>query len=195
MSLAFEVNARLKSRREKMNQETILKALRALAARLERSDVVGEINLLGGTAMVLGFRARQSTKDVHAVFAPPAIVREETRYVASELGLPEDWLNDAAKGFVSPRAEYRELADVDPPYLRVQVPQAEYLLAMKVMAARAVLADGTGDKEDIRFLIRLLDLKTAGEVMEIVMRYYDPERILPRSHYLVEEIIVEESRQ
>jgi hypothetical protein len=178
-----------------LNRDAILSALRALSSRLERRDVVGEVNLLGGTAMVLGFQARQSTKDVDAVFAPAAIVREEARRVAGELGLPEDWLNDAAKGFVSPRAEYRVLADVDLPFLRVQVPTAEYLLAMKVIAARAALGEGAGDKEDIRFLIRWLKLDSTGQVMEIVARYYDPARILPRSLYLVEEILAEEQQE
>lgn len=144
--------------------------------------------------MVLGFQARQSTKDVDAIFAPAPIVREEARGVAEDLGLPEDWLNDAAKGFLSPHAEFRDLPDLQLPYLRVQVPTAEYLLAMKVMSARAGLGGELGDREDIRFLIRWLGLVSVEQVMEIVRRYYDPSRILPRSMYLVEEILWEEGK-
>ncbi len=46
-----------------LNRETILRAFERLSKRLETRGVVGEINLLGGTAMVLGLQARQSTKD------------------------------------------------------------------------------------------------------------------------------------
>ena len=65
-----------------LNRETILEALRQLSECLQVRKVVGEINLLSGTAMVLGFQARQSTKDVDAIFAPVRIVREEARAVA-----------------------------------------------------------------------------------------------------------------
>ena len=50
-----------------LNRETILEALRQLSERLQVREVVGEINLLSGTALVLGFQARQSTKDVDAI--------------------------------------------------------------------------------------------------------------------------------
>lgn len=176
-----------------LDRDTIVTALTALSARLGSRGVSGEINLLGGTAMVLGFQARQSTKDVDAIFAPAALVREEALAVANELGLEDDWLNDAAKGFASPVGEFQRLPDLDMAYLRVQVPRPEYLLSMKVMAARAARLGESGDKEDIRFLIRLLRLTSAEQVMAIVQTYYDPARILPRSVYLVEEIIAEES--
>ena len=87
-----------------LNRETILEALRQLSERLQVREVVGEINLLSGTARVLGFQARQSTKDVAAISATVRIVREEARAVAEEMGLPADWLNVAAKGFVSPKS-------------------------------------------------------------------------------------------
>jgi hypothetical protein len=129
-----------------LNRDSIVTALRSLGERLAMRGVVGEINLLGGTAMILGFQARQSTKDVNAIFAPAAIIREEAAIVASDLGLSEDWLNDAAKSFVSPKAQFAVLADLEFQNLRVQVPTAEYLLAMKVMAARVALGQTPGDK-------------------------------------------------
>jgi hypothetical protein len=175
-----------------LNRETVLEAFRHLSDRLGRRGVVGELNLLGGTAMVLGFQARQSTKDVDAIFAPARIIREEAKAVGEEMNLPADWLNDAAKGFLSPRAEFRNLDDVDFPNLRVQVPTAEYLLAMKVIAARAGLGGESSDKEDIRFLIRRLRLPSAQHVMELVQKYYNPSQMLPRTMYLVEEIFSED---
>jgi hypothetical protein len=84
-------------------RKTILAALENLATLLRERGVDGELCLLGGTAMVLAFGARASTKDVDAIFQPVAVVRDLARVVAANLDLPEDWLNDAAKGFVSQR--------------------------------------------------------------------------------------------
>ena len=141
--------------------------------------------------MVLAFCARQSTKDVDAIFAPAGAVREAARLVAHELDLPQDWLNDAAKGFASEKGTFEPLAGVAFENLRIQTPTAEYLLAMKVMAARVAIADTLGDKEDIAFLARRLALKTPEEAIMIVEKYYDPARILPRSIYLLDEIFEE----
>ena len=141
--------------------------------------------------MVLAFCARQSTKDVDAIFAPAGAVREAARLVAHELDLPQDWLNDAAKGFASEKGTFEPLAGAAFENLRIQTPTAEYLLAMKVMAARVAIADTLGDKEDIAFLARRLALKTPEEAIIIVEKYYDPARILPRSIYLLDEIFEE----
>jgi hypothetical protein len=178
-----------------LDRETILKALARLSDMLQEAGIVGEINLLGGTAMILGFQARQSTKDVDAIFAPPQEVRKMASRVAAELSLPDHWLNDAAKAYLSRHGDFRDLAGFVLPHLRVQVPAPEYMLAMKVMAARSGLGGERGDREDIVFLIELLGLRTSSEVMRIVERYYEPSRILPRSVYLVDEIFEERAKE
>ena len=133
--------------------------------------------------MVLAFNARCSTKDVDAIFESSSEMRSAAAVVAEELELPSDWLNDAG--------DFKAIDALDLPNLRVQAPTAEYMLAMKVLAARTGIGDERGDAQDIAFLIRLLGLGQASEVMDIVARYYDPSRILPRSIYLVDEIIEE----
>ncbi len=174
-----------------LSRATILQALTELSGALARLGVFGELNVVGGTAMVLAFNARNSTKDVDAIFEPTAEVRSAAAVVAEKLGLPPDWLNDAAKGFLSESGTFAPIAALDLPNLRVQVPAPEYMLAMKVLAARAGIGRERGDAEDIRFLIRLLRLRDSAAVMEIVGRYYDPSRLLPRSFYLVDEILEE----
>ena len=166
-----------------------MKALRQLSDELGRDGVLGELSIVGGTAMVLAFNARNSTKDVDAIFEPSSGVRKAAAAVAHRLELSPDWLNDAAKGFLSPSGDFIGLDSVDLPNLRVQAPTPEYMLAMKVMAARTGIADDGDDTSDIAFLIRLLSLRQPDAVMEIVSRYYDPSRILPRSVYLVDEIM------
>src|SRR5713226_2840315 len=116
-----------------MEKEEIAAYFTQVDIQLGRMDVKGEICLYGGAVMSLAFHARPSTRDVDAVFAPAGKVREAAAKVAAENGLPEDWLNDAVKGFVVPHPK-RVLMDL--PHLKVFVPEADYLLAMKALAAR-----------------------------------------------------------
>src|SRR2546422_11560203 len=71
----------------------------------ERGNAAGEVCLLGGTAMALGFKARPSTKDIDAIFAPAGLIRELAAIVQQEQNLPENWINDSAKGFISAQHE------------------------------------------------------------------------------------------
>jgi len=171
-----------------LSREIFLEALTQLSVELGRHGVLGELSILGGTAMVLAFNARSSTKDVDAIFEPSAAIRDAAAIVAGSLNLSADWLNDAAQGYISPSGDFAEWKAIELSNLRVQTPTPEYMLAMKVLAARTGVGEERGDAKDIAFLIRLLGLKEPSEVMDIVSRYYDPSRILPRSTYLVDEI-------
>lgn len=155
-----------------LSRELILQALSALDAELSAAEAVGEICLLGGTAMMLAFQARVSTKDVDALFQPTQVIREAAQRTAQKLELPADWLNDAAKGFLSPAGEFLPLDGLQFSHLRVLAPTPEYMLAMKVLAARAALGADAGDARDIEFLLRLLGIHSADEVLAILHRYY-----------------------
>ncbi len=100
--------------------------------------------------MVLAFRAREATKDVDAIFEPASEIREAAGLVAEQLGLPDDWLNDAAKGFLSPAGDFAPLSSLALPNLRVQAPTPQYMLAMKVLAARAGATTERGDRQEER---------------------------------------------
>ncbi len=134
-----------------LSKETILMALSKLNEKFQSEGVIGEICVFGGTVMVLAFNARLSTKDVDAIFKPPEVFRRCALEIANELSLPENWLNDGVKGFVSDRPEYTADGLPQLANLRVVRPNAEYLLAMKCMAARAPAYDTRGDREDIAF--------------------------------------------
>jgi len=59
------------------------------------------------------------------------------------------------------------------------------------MAARAADAETAGDKSDIMVLIKNLGLKTEEEVMEKVTRFFTVERILPKTQFMIHEIMTE----
>jgi hypothetical protein len=167
-----------------MDRHEIVTYLTRLSELLALRDVVGEIVLFGGAAMVLAHKARLSTKDVDAVFAPKALIYQAAADVTRECGAAEDWLNDAVKGFLSDKHATQPLLDL--PNLKVFVATPEYLLAMKCMSMR-IGRDET-DIRDIRFLMKQLDLQTVESVLSIVESYYPHNQIQPKTRFAIEEL-------
>ena len=173
-------------------REDILRALSSLSEELGKQNITGELCLFGGTVMVLAFTARLSTKDVDAVFQPTPLIREIARRIGEEQHLPEGWLNDGVKGFLSARHDVTAGNLPRFPHLRLTMPVPEYLLAMKCMAARiGGTTDEPSDVADITFLIRHLKLKSAKEVLDLVGEYYPANRIPVKTQYLVEGLFDE----
>ena len=141
---------------------------------LAAGDCKGELYLVGGAVMCLAHAARPSTEDVDAFFRPAREVREAAARVAARSGAPADWLNDAVKGYLSERGEYRPWLELS--HLRVMVAQPAYLLAMKCLAFR--IGAEFHDEDDVRFLLRLLDIKSYAKAIEAIERYYPKERRL-----------------
>lgn len=174
----------------KLTRDQIIDALRTLDSECARRGITGEICIYGGAEMVLVFDARKATRDIDAVFRPKTEIMEAARNVAEELEIPSDWLNDGVKGFLS---HHEELMDEPIPELeglsnlRVFTPTAEYLLAMKCMAARSEETSEDGD--DVAFLVRSLGLATEDEVLEVVGRFYPLEHLHVKTRYFVKEII------
>jgi hypothetical protein len=164
-----------------MTTHEIQKYLEVLSEELARIGVKGEICLYGGAVMCLVYQARPSTKDVDAVFQPSTQMREAAERVARAYNLRPDWLNDAVKGFV---VDHPQRVLFDFPALKVYAPEPDYLLAMKTLASRVE----SMDKQDILYLIDLLDLKTADEVFAILEKYYPRQQIKPATQFFVEEL-------
>ncbi len=164
-----------------MEAAEIKQYLAELNDELRAMDVKGEICLYGGAVMCLVFDARPATKDVDAVFRPAQRIRQAAERVAQVHNLRGDWLNDAVKGFVVPHAQ-RLLFDFT--HLKIYVPEPDYLLAMKAMAARV---DET-DRKDAELLIKLQGLKSPDEVFVIVEKYYPRQQIKPATQFFIEEM-------
>jgi len=153
-----------------------------LNGELAKLGTKGEIGLCGGAVMCLVFKTRESTKDVDAIFAPTREIREAAQRVAKDNALPEDWLNDAAKGFFL--ADPPKQSVLDLPCLSVWAPSADYMLAMKCLSARF----DTFDRDDVIFLIKHLELKRAEDVFQIIVKYYPRGTVPPKTQYFIEEV-------
>lgn len=159
----------------------ILKALQALGDELSSKDVHGQIFIVGGAAMALAYSTRRVTKDIDAVFEPKSSIYEAASRVAENLGLPEDWLNDAAKGFMPGKDEDpRPVPDIEGIEITTASPQ--YLLAMKLMAMRF-----GEDDEDIEILIHECGLHNEQEALELLERMYPSREPLPKTRFFLEE--------
>jgi len=164
-----------------MDKAQIKRCLDELNEALGSSGVKGEICLYGGAVMCLVYDARPATRGVDAIFKPTREIRDAIKRIAKAKGLREDWLNDAVKGYVVPHAQ-RILFNLS--NLKVYVPEADYLLAMKVLAARVEATD----KADVQFLIKFLGINTPDEVFSILEKYYSRGQIRPATQFFVEEI-------
>lgn len=157
----------------------------ALDAELRHQGVIGEVYVVGGAVMCLALAARPATRDVDAHFHPATAVRQAARRVAAREDVPESWLNDAVKGFLSERGEYRPFLEL--PNLRVQTAVPEYLLAMKCLAFR--IGPEFRDEADVRFLLRYLNVERYEDAVELISRYYPKERFPQKTLYALEEIL------
>ena len=164
-----------------IRKDEIKQYLEKLNDELRQMGVKGEICLYGGAVMCLVYDARPSTRDVDAIYKPTRQMREAIKRVSNTYGLKQDWLNDAVKGFV---VQHPQRIFYDLPYLKVYIPEPDYLLAMKTLAARV---EGT-DKQDIQFLINLMGIESAEEVFSILEKYYPRQRIKPATQFFVEEL-------
>ncbi|HUJ07314.1 MAG TPA: DUF6036 family nucleotidyltransferase [Streptosporangiaceae bacterium] len=165
-----------------LDRAAIERAFRRLGERLASRGLVGDVYVFGGAAMALAYDARRATRDIDAVFKPHGAVLEEARAVAAELGLPSWWLNEQASAYVAPGGDPDAAHVFDHPGLRVAAASPEHLLAMKVLAARR------RDADDIRVLVKHLELAGAGAVLDLCAEVFPDEEVPARARLVLEDV-------
>lgn len=160
-----------------------------LNAELAQTGTMGEIYVVGGAVMCLALAARPSTQDVDAVFHPAVEIRQAAARVASAAGLGADWLNDGVKGFMSSRGEFAPFLELS--HLRIMTAQPGYLFAMKCLAMR--LGAEFHDEEDVRYLLRHMDVRSFERALEILKSYYPLERFPQKTLYALGELLPKRS--
>lgn len=166
---------------ELLSKELIITALNKLNSHLSAQYLHVQLYLIDGTVMCLVYDARPATKDVDAWFSEASTVRQAAARVADDMGLPTDWLNDAAKAFIPDKAKFELWQSLS--HLDIMVADTRTLLAMKCAAARS-----KEDAGDIKFLADQLGLHSSQEVLDVVLAYYPIERITIRVQLLLEEL-------
>jgi hypothetical protein len=134
--------------------------------------------------MILAYdETRAATRGIDALFSPDGPMTAAIREVAAEHGWPSTWLNNQAAGYVSRTPGHGSIV-FDHPYLQVAATPPQHLLAMKVLAARAIR-----DGDDLRFLLGHLNITSAAEVWAIVERYFPGTEIPRRSKELINDLL------
>ncbi len=169
----------------RLTRSDILSLFHLLDSELESEGALGELYLVGGAVMCLTLDARDSTYAVDAFFKPTRLIRRAAARVAVRANVPESWLNDAVKGFLSPRGQFDPYLEL--PHLRVYVAEPHYLLAMKCAAMR--LGEEFHDLDDVRYLLRYLNISKSEEALAIVTRYFDEKQLHPKTRLALEGLL------
>jgi len=168
-----------------LTDRDIRRLFELLNEELRRAGTEGELFLVGGAVMCLAYAARPSTQDVDAWFRPARQVREAAARVAVQAGIQPDWLNDGVKGFLSEHGEFSPFLELD--HLRVMLAQPQYLLAMKCLALR--IGAEFHDEDDIRYLLRHLDIDSYEQAVAVITRFYPLERFPQKTLYALAELL------
>ncbi|MFA5576555.1 MAG: DUF6036 family nucleotidyltransferase [Tissierellaceae bacterium] len=168
-----------------LTKEQILNNLKRLGEELKALDLHGEIIITGGASMCLVHSARDMTKDIDAIYEPKTVINELVEKIAKEYNLSADWLNDSVKGFVNKNIETVEFGTFG--NLKIATVTPNYLLAMKLLSARV-----TGqDYNDIKFLLKKLNITTTDEAYRIIEKVFPVKLILPKTMYVLEQCLEE----
>ncbi len=143
-----------------------------------------QIAVYGGSALMLASNFRFATEDVDVAELEhplPRWLAAVVDRIARENGWQDDWFNDGVVFHLSSLADraidHLEFGtfprDRTPPGLVVSVPSAEYLLALKLKAAR-VLDPVRGETErlDILNLMQVVGISTGEEAIALLGRYF-----------------------
>ena len=164
-----------------LSAEDIRRGFAALADEFARRGERAEIVIAGGAALVLLFNARQTTKDVDAYILRPEAshVRDAVRQVAHELELPDDWLNDGAKGYFVGVSNGEVLHESEA--LSVRAVSTVQLLAMKLSAWRDAI-----DRADARLL--LMRMKGSAEEIWTMVAPFVPPNQIDKASYAFDDL-------
>jgi len=144
-------------------KQEILDALKRLGQLAGTQGEEVELVLIGGALMVVLFGERDSTRDVDVVILAPkeaSKLRIISKKVGQEHGWPEDWLNDAAKGYLIGQSEGPIVFSSE--NIKVRRPSFAQLFAMKLSAWRDEL-----DIMDARCLLKELSGNRAAVWKEV----------------------------
>lgn len=162
----------------------LLEALDDLGLAATKAGQRLELVVYGGSALMLAGNFRFSTEDVDiaAIELPwPQWLTDAVRDISEEKGWSETWLNDAVAFHLSQFADLQEdhmifgsfPRNFGPAGLVVHVPNAPYMLALKLKAMRVNdPAKGEVETADIENLLQVNNIASIDEAIAVLARYF-----------------------
>jgi hypothetical protein len=147
----------------------IRELLDKLDQRLRAAGIAATIYVVGGAAISLHLpEVDRRTQDIDGITTDDRVATIVAQ-MADEFGLPEGWLNGAARPFLPP-IPADALTPPRSPGLRVQLASLEQLLAMKLAAGRA------RDQADIIALATVLQVDPE-EAVQLTLEAYGTDAL------------------
>lgn len=123
----------------KDNLESYLLELSKQYKKISGRKMPAEIVIIGGASIIINYGFRFSTEDIDAMIASSSAMKDAIYKTAEKLGLPDDWINTDFKftdSFSNNIPLYSKYYKTFSNIVQVRTLNAEYLLAMKLLAAR-----------------------------------------------------------
>lgn len=162
-----------------------LRRIEKLDTHLGVLELDVEFYYLGGALLHQAFASRASTARPSAIFRPARLAAEAATNVARGGGWPAGWLLEAVHALLGAGGQSRRFVEL--PNLKVYTPRAEYVLAIKTAAIES--ADAPRELEDLRFLLRSLNVSTAEGALSIATRYFSERQLPPRAGEVVQTLL------
>lgn len=176
--------------------DEIERAFSIMGEFLRERKTIGEIAVYGGSAIMLQFDWRGSTRDVDAVVVSGAshgLVRQAADRAARDLGLERSWLSEAVAQYKSAKNDSDGLIAVGMypksgvPGLRVNAARPEYLLAMKLAALQRAARDDR-DFEDSKMLAAGLGVHTPEALESLYDKFFPADPLAVRARLRLSEL-------
>jgi hypothetical protein len=187
-------------------RDELLAAFDEIAEAAVAANTRLDIAVFGGSALVLAsnFRFKTEDVDIAELGEPwPGWLNQAVIQIANRRGWSETWFNDAVSFHLSSYANAdrdlvrwrtfpRNLKQVG---LTVFVPSAEYMLALKLKAARVSdFTKGTQDLNDLANLLRVLEIKEVEAAIAILAKYFPNSAAHPnKERFVIRYLLTQES--
>jgi hypothetical protein len=178
-------------------RDTLLEAFDQIGRAAVQAGTKLQIAVYGGSALMLASNFRFATEDVDVseLERPlPAWLATVLHEIARKNHWQDDWFNDGVAFHLSSladrAADHLEFGtfprDGTPPGLVVSVPSAEYLLALKLKAARVMdPLRGETERLDILNLMQVVGISTAEEAIALLARYFPVSAASPEKQRFI----------
>jgi hypothetical protein len=132
---------------DEFNKERLEALFRRIGEKLHQQNLIADITLYGGSALMLRYGFRESAHDVDVVMDQwdEAALRTIASEIALEENLNTHWFNDDVKHVIGEREQtdlYMVFPDKNRPALRIHTPKPEYMLALQVRAMERTEVSG-----------------------------------------------------
>ncbi|QXX76376.1 hypothetical protein [Methylovirgula sp. HY1] len=181
----------------KLSINDLQDGLKELGEAAANAGKIIDLAIYGGSCLMLVSNFRVASEDVDAVAATDQpFIDKIAKAIAKRKSWPQDWLNDGVKTYLSPKVDLPDAHTLFATYpseakpgLRVFVPTAEYMLAMKLMALRIDEISGNKDKEDITNLIKIVNIKSKADLIALAAQYYPEAKVSAKLHLAADHLI------